>query len=173
MPTYLVSGASGQLGRRVVELLLESKAGTVVAATRTPERLADLAKRGATVRAADFDSPRDPRCRDGRCRPRPGRLDRRPRRAGRRPRQHAAAFTAARRAGAHHIVYTSLTNPGRNRPSSSRPTTARARPRWPSGAGWTSLRNNCYTDLFLYSLPHAVRDRKSWPPPRARAKSAT
>ena len=56
-PNLLVTGAAGQLGRRVVELLLESKAGRVIATTRTPEKLA--AARGARrrVRTADFNDP--------------------------------------------------------------------------------------------------------------------
>ena len=38
----------------MVELLLEAKAGTVIAATRDPAKRADLAARGAVVREADF-----------------------------------------------------------------------------------------------------------------------
>ena len=38
-PTLLVTGASGHLGRRVLELLLEANAGTIIATTRTPEKL--------------------------------------------------------------------------------------------------------------------------------------
>jgi len=53
--TLFVTGASGHLGRRVVELLLEKKAGKIVAGTRTPEKLADLAAGGAVVRRADFE----------------------------------------------------------------------------------------------------------------------
>src|SRR6186997_326345 len=53
-PTLLVTGAAGQLGRRVVELALAANAGRVIAATRNPEKLADLAARGADVRHADF-----------------------------------------------------------------------------------------------------------------------
>ena len=54
--SLLVTGASGHLGRRVVELLLESAPGRkVIALTRSPEKLHDLASRGAEVRAADFD----------------------------------------------------------------------------------------------------------------------
>src|SRR5690242_8353244 len=54
----LVTGAAGNLGRQVVEQLLEAQAGPIIATTRTPEKLADLAKRGVDVRAADFNDPR-------------------------------------------------------------------------------------------------------------------
>src|SRR4051812_9522664 len=56
-PTLLVTGASGQMGHRVIELLLEKQGGTIIAATRSPEKLADFAQRGVIVRAADFDDP--------------------------------------------------------------------------------------------------------------------
>ena len=49
-PTILVTGASGNLGRRVVELLLEQKAGKIVAMTRDPARIADLVALGAEAR---------------------------------------------------------------------------------------------------------------------------
>src|SRR5262249_24070857 len=55
--TLAVTGASGKLGRRAVEFLLEAKAGPIVAITRTPEKIADLAARGVTVRKGDFDDP--------------------------------------------------------------------------------------------------------------------
>jgi NAD(P)H dehydrogenase (quinone) len=42
-----------------VELLLEKEAGKIVAGTRKPEKLADLAARGVTVRQADFDDPKE------------------------------------------------------------------------------------------------------------------
>ena len=55
--TLLVTGAAGNLGRQVVERLLEANAGPIVATTRTPDKLADLAKRGVEVRQADFTKP--------------------------------------------------------------------------------------------------------------------
>src|SRR5262245_63218753 len=55
--TLLVGGASGFIGRRVVEILLEKNAGPVIATTRTPEKIADLAGRGVEVRRASFDEP--------------------------------------------------------------------------------------------------------------------
>ena len=51
----LITGANGTLGRRVIELLLDAKAGPIVAGTREPAKLADLAERGVTVRKLDFD----------------------------------------------------------------------------------------------------------------------
>ena len=57
MSTLLVTGASGHLGRRVVEHLLDRKAGTVIAGTRDPAKVADLAAKGAEVRVIDFDKP--------------------------------------------------------------------------------------------------------------------
>ncbi len=54
----VVTGATGQLGRLVVEGLLETTpAGQIVAAVRNPEKAADLAARGVQVREADYDRP--------------------------------------------------------------------------------------------------------------------
>ena len=58
--TLLVTGASGQLGRGVINHLLDTfkvPAAQIIAATRTPDNLADLAARGVVVRAADFNDP--------------------------------------------------------------------------------------------------------------------
>ena len=62
-PTLFVSGASGKMGRRVVELLLERGAGgRLIAGSRTPAKLAGIA--GVETRHADFDDPTisPPRC---------------------------------------------------------------------------------------------------------------
>ncbi|UCV18329.1 SDR family oxidoreductase [Ferribacterium limneticum] len=54
----VVTGASGQLGRLVIEALLKKlPAGEIVAAVRNPEKVADLAARGVQVRQADYDQP--------------------------------------------------------------------------------------------------------------------
>src|SRR5262245_23048381 len=55
-PTLLVTGASGHLGRRALEILIGVPGDrTIVATTRRPEALADLAAKGVVVRRADFD----------------------------------------------------------------------------------------------------------------------
>ena len=55
---YAVTGASGQLGRLVIERLLETvPADRIVAAVRTPAKVRDLAERGVIVREADYSRP--------------------------------------------------------------------------------------------------------------------
>jgi len=55
----IVSAATGQYGRLVVDALLRRgvPAGEIVAAVRDPQKAADLAKRGVQVREADYDRP--------------------------------------------------------------------------------------------------------------------
>ncbi len=56
--SIVVTGASGKLGRHVVEQLLEKvPAGQVTAVVRSPERVADLAERGVRVAVADYNAP--------------------------------------------------------------------------------------------------------------------
>lgn len=153
--TLLVTGAGGHLGRRVVELLLEGGARRVIAASRRPEKLADLAARGAETRRADFDDP------DSLAEAFKGvngllivstdAVEQ----VGARRRQHRAAIAAAEKAGVKHVVYTSGPAPTPGKPVlddhywSEHALAA-------SGLSWTVLRNNLYTDLLLQSLPRAI-----------------
>lgn len=159
--TLLVTGAGGHLGRRVVEHLLDAKAGPVIAATRDPGKLADLAAKGALVRKADFD---DPASLDAAFRG----VDRLlvvstdalgvP---GLRQRQHQAAVDAAVRAGVKHVVYTLMLKP---EPGSLIPfapdhyETEQALMR--SGLGWTILRNSWYAENLFLSLPQVLGSGK-------------
>ncbi len=54
-----VTGATGNLGRLVIEHLLDRgvSPSDVVAAVRSPEKASDLADRGVEVRKADYDEP--------------------------------------------------------------------------------------------------------------------
>ncbi len=155
--TLLVTGASGHLGRRVVELLLEVKAGHIIATTRSPKKLADLAEQGVEVRQADFDQPETLAAAfagadrlllistdavDG---------------TDRRIKQHRNAVNAAEQAGVKHMIYTSLTRPEPGTPILLAPDHhATEQALAASSLDWTVLRNNVYTDLFLMSLPQAV-----------------
>jgi NAD(P)H dehydrogenase (quinone) len=157
-PPVLVTGASGQLGRRVVELLLDRAAAPVIAVTRTPDKLADLAARGATVKRADFDDP-DALAAAARGVRRAllistDAVDR----PGRRIEQHRRAIGALAAAGVPHVVYTSLPNPYAASPVAVAPDhRATEEALAASDLGFTILRNNLYADLLLYALPRAVQ----------------
>ena len=54
----VVTGATGQLGKLVVEKLLETlPAAQIVAAARTPQKAQALAQKGVLVRRADYSRP--------------------------------------------------------------------------------------------------------------------
>ena len=58
MTRIAITGASGHYGRIVIEALIAAgRAADLILMTRRPERLADYAARGCTVRAGDYDRP--------------------------------------------------------------------------------------------------------------------
>lgn len=154
-PVVLVTGASGHLGARAVETLLERGGAQVIAATRSPEKIAHLAAKGAEIRRADFDDPNSLKKAfkgvDRLLLVSTDALDE----PGKRLRQHRAAIAAAEKAGVRHIVYTSApaTAPGK---------IVMGDHFWTEQAlassklGWTVLRNHLYADLLLGSLPQAI-----------------
>lgn len=152
----LVTGASGQLGRRVLELLLEAKVGPIIATTRKPESLAAFAARGVEVRRADFDSP------SGLVAAFRGAqrallistdaLDQ----PGRRVAQHQVAIKALQEAGVRHVVYTSLPNP-EGSPIAVAPDHEKTEAALKASTlDYTFLRNNLYIDLSLGAFAGAV-----------------
>jgi NAD(P)H dehydrogenase (quinone) len=55
---YAVTGASGRLGRLVIDILLTKlELSTIVALVRDTAKVADLTKRGVIVRAFNYDRP--------------------------------------------------------------------------------------------------------------------
>jgi NAD(P)H dehydrogenase (quinone) len=56
--SIVVTGATGHLGRHVVEQLLEKvPADGITAVVRTPEKVADFAERGVKIAVADYSTP--------------------------------------------------------------------------------------------------------------------
>jgi len=158
--TLFVTGASGQLGRRVLELLLEKGTDKIVAGTRKPEKLADLAARGVTVRHADFENAKELEAAlagvdrvliistDAIDRP------------GRRLTQHKAAVAAAASAGVKHAVYTSMPNPETSPVVFAPDHLGTEQALAASGMSYTILRNCWYTEFLIPTLAPAVASGK-------------
>jgi NAD(P)H dehydrogenase (quinone) len=153
--TVALTGASGNLGRAVAEGLLDAlDPQDVVLITRTPDKLADLAARGADVRHGDFDDPASL----GAAFAGVDRLllisgDA----IGARVTGHLAAIDAAAAAGVAHVAYTSIGNPSDDNPAIAaadhRATEDALRA---SGVAWTFLRNGIYADLQVDAAAAAI-----------------
>lgn len=159
----LITGASGHFGRKALETVLAAgiAPASIIATTRKPESLAEVARLGVQVRKADFDDAASlVAAFKGAKRAlliSTDALDR----PGRRLEQHTRAIAALAEAGVEHVVYTSLTNPHAGSPISIAPdhrlTEAALAA---SKLGWTVLRNNLYSDLFLAALGGAIASGK-------------
>jgi len=152
--TVAVTGASGQLGRRVADLLLARlDPGDVVLLTRSAETLAAHAGRGAAVRAADFDDPSSlVDALEG--------VDRMLLISavdlGRRAAQHRAAIEAAEAAGVRHVLYTSIPNPESGIAAAAPSHLATEQALRDSGLAWTFLRNNLYAEFQVPVVAQAI-----------------
>ncbi|MEV6359045.1 SDR family oxidoreductase [Nocardia asteroides] len=102
--TVAVTGASGQLGRLVVEALLTA-GERPVAIVRDPAKVADLAERGAVIRQASYD---DPAALDAALTGADRVLLVSGNEFGARVAQHTNVVRAAERAGVRLLAYTSI-----------------------------------------------------------------
>ena len=152
-PHLLVAGASGKLGRRTAELLLDTGAASeLILVTRTPGAVADLGERGCDVRFGDYSEP------DSLADAYAG--------AERmllisasdieiRAEQHRAAIRAAAAVGVRHIAYTSGLNPEPPNPAAVGPSHyATEQALVESGLSWTVLRDSLYSE---YQVPEAAQ----------------
>ena len=108
MTKYAVTGATGKLGRLVLdELLLQANPSDIVALARDPSALADYAMKGIDVRQADYDDPASLKATlsgVGRVLLISGNA------VGQRERQHGAVIDAAKKACVSYLAYTSILN---------------------------------------------------------------
>lgn len=145
--TIIVSGASGDLGRRITANLLETvPASELILLTRNPASLSDLARRGATVRQADFNdgAALEQAMKGGDVLMLISTLS-----IGRRFQQHSTAIHAARAAGVRHVVYTSSCGIQPQTPSiSGQEHYATEQALQKSGLDFTILRNSWYADVI-------------------------
>ena len=153
--TLLVTGASGHLGRLVVEALLErgTPAADVVATARTPESISDLADRGVQVRRADYTDPAS--------------LDAAfvgvdrvllvsGSEVGQRVAQHANVIDAAKRAEVGFVAYTSITRADTSDLALAAEHRATEELLAASGLPHALLRNSWYLENYTGQVPSVL-----------------
>ena len=149
--TIVITGATGQLGRLVIESLLDSSApaGQIVAAGRDVAKVADLAGRGVQVRQIDYRDPASLRQAfagaskvllvSGS-------------EVGQRLEQHRNVIEAAKEAGVGLVVYTSIANAGRTDMQLAAEHEATEEALSTSGLPFTLLRNGWYLENYTDQL---------------------
>jgi len=160
--SVLVTGASGHLGSRVVELLLEAGTENVIAGTRNPEKVQHFTEKGVEVRTVDFDDPAGMKeafagvdrillistdAVDG---------------TDKRLNQHRAAVKAAQEAGVQHVVYTSLTDSFASAVAFAGDHAGTEQALIDSTMGFTILRNNVYMDMLPDTIARALQSDGKW-----------
>ncbi len=147
MGKIAISGASGDLGRRTAEVLLkrmDTKDLTLI--TRHPENRADAAGRGIRVVHGDY---RDPKSLEKAYEGIDALMIISGHAVAKRIPDHRNAIAAAKKCGVKHIVYTSVAGiHPRNPTISAGDHIVTERDLHDSSLGYTSLRNQTYSELF-------------------------
>ena len=151
----VITGATGQLGRLVIQSLLgKVPAAQIVAAVRQPARAADLAALGVQVRQADYTQPAT--------------LDAAFKGAtkvllissseiGQRDAQHRNVVDAAKRAGVSLLAYTSLLHADTSPLGLSADHNATEAYIKAAGLPYVFLRNGWYNENYLASIQPALQ----------------
>ena len=158
MTTYAVTGATGKLGRLVLdELLQKADAGNIVALARDPSALSDYAAKGVQVRRADYDDAESLNAAlQG--------VDRvlliSGNAVGQRPRQHGAVIEAAKAAGVSYLAYTSILKGDRSRLALAPEHVATEKLLKDSGLTYDVLRNGWYSENYTMGLAPSLESGK-------------
>ncbi|RIU92587.1 SDR family oxidoreductase [Oceanobacillus picturae] len=148
---FLVTGATGKLGSKIVEKILETiPTSQLVVSVRNPEKAKHLSERGVEVRHGDFDQPETMDAAftgidrlliisaDG---------DNETR-----IRQHTDAIAAAERANVQFIAYTSIANASESKMILAPPHQATEAAILKTGIPYAFLRNNWYLENEIASI---------------------
>ncbi|WP_446218145.1 SDR family oxidoreductase [Micromonospora sp. IBHARD004] len=150
--SIVVTGATGQLGRLIIESLLSRgvPADQIVAVGRDTDRLADLAGRGVVTQLADYDDAESLQAAfagaeklmfvSGS-------------EVGRRVVQHGNVVTAAKEAGVEQVVYTSIAKADTSSLVLAAEHKATEQLIRDSGLPYVFLRNSWYLENYTAQLP--------------------
>ena len=151
----VITGASGQLGRLVIQsLLTKVPASSIVAAVRNPQKASDLAALGVQVRRADYT---DSASLDAAFQGAEKVLLISSSEVGQRLAQHRNAIDAARRAGVSLLAYTSLLHADTSPLGLAGEHVATEACLAQAGVPFVLLRNGWYTENYLASIPPALQ----------------
>lgn len=155
MPTYLVTGATGALGRLVVDSLLRRvPASAIFAGVRDTAKAADIAAKGVTLRVLDYNRPET-------LGPALQGVDRvlliSGSEVGKRTAQHTAVIEAARAAGVKRLAYTSILRADTSTVGLAKEHKATEEVLAKSGVPYVLLRHGWYTENFLNGIPAALQ----------------
>jgi NAD(P)H dehydrogenase (quinone) len=150
----VVTGATGQLGNLVVDgLLKKTPPSQVIAAVRDPRKAEGLAAQGVQVREADYDRPDTLAAAFAGAEKLLLISSSTP---GQRLGQHEAVVNAAREAGVHHLVYTSVLHADTTKLFVAPDHKATEQVIRDSGIPFTFLRNGWYTENYAQTVLQAL-----------------
>lgn len=152
---FVVTGATGKLGRLVIDSLLRKvPAEQVAVAVRNPAKAADIGARGVAVREADYARPDTlgPALQGASTLLLISSSE-----VGRRFPQHAAVIAAAKAAGVGRITYTSLLRAPTSRLGLAAEHLATEKALQASGLPHTILRNGWYIENYTENLEPALK----------------
>ncbi|ELQ6062569.1 SDR family oxidoreductase [Cronobacter sakazakii] len=149
-----ITGATGQLGQRVIDTLLNTVAAQeIVAIVRNPAKAAALSARGVQVRAADYN---DAAALTAALAGVEKLLLISSSEVGQRAPQHRNVIDAAKTAGVKLIAYTSLLHADRSPLGLADEHVATEKMLADAGIPYVLLRNGWYTENYLASVPPAL-----------------
>lgn len=149
-----VTGATGQLGRLVIEALLKKvPAAEIIAAVRTPEKASELAALGVQVREADYSRPETLLSAFSGVEKV---LLVSSSEVGAREAQHKAVIAAAKEAGVSLLAYTSLLHADTTPMGLGGEHRATEQALIASGVPYAILRNGWYSENYAASIAPAI-----------------
>ncbi|EMA4766690.1 SDR family oxidoreductase [Cronobacter sakazakii] len=149
-----ITGATGQLGQRVIDTLLNTVAAQeIVAIVRNPAKAAALSAKGVQVRAADYN---DAAALTAALAGVEKLLLISSSEVGQRATQHRNVIDAAKTAGVKLIAYTSLLHADRSPLGLADEHVATEKMLADAGIPYVLLRNGWYTENYLASVPPAL-----------------